>query len=294
MYIYDRGLSTLRPRRNEQLFIVRPSQRVDYSRYVTGSQRSNDAGNRSGGGLGGVSGVRFGRVEQQGAVIHSGTLGDGKVEVRSGERLEIEETRKGTPIGRTIVPGFIALEYKSDHAAVSKWLQFAWFELTASIPGVTNRAIFPGSLPPVGGRQRPLTIAPNQPQWIVDSESGTDPYYESVGLVHRSPQSTTIFDRPGTLIEKTIKTVFTQAKAKSGVEAVSVTFAAHFDSYLIQNNVPVYHVPWAATITFTRRELNLQKSPGYSIEGTAGPVSALPENLRTILHSGFPSYRGIQ
>jgi hypothetical protein len=244
MYIYDGQLSTLHRLRNEQPVILRPSQRYDYSTCITGSQRSSDAGSRSGRGLGGVSGVRFGRVEQQGEVIHSGTLRGGEVEVRSDERLEIEETRKGTPIGRTTVPGFVAIEYKGEQASVSKWLQFAWFELTASIPGVTHRAVFPGSLPPVRGRQRPLTIAPNRPQWIVDSESGTDPYYESVGLVHRSPQSATIFDKPGTLIEKTTKMVFTQAKAKSGVEADSVMFAAHFDSYLIQNNVPVYHVPW--------------------------------------------------
>jgi hypothetical protein len=96
------------------------------------------------------------------------------------------------------------------------------------------------------------------------------------------------------LIERTVPTVFEQAKAKYGVEAESVTYAAHSDTYLIQNNVPVYRVPWAATITFTRRELNVQKPPAYTIEGTAGPITTLPENLRTILHSGFPSYKGIQ
>ncbi len=294
MYIYDRP-SPARPLRQEEPVILRPTQRYDYSNCVAGSQRYSDAGSRSGRGLGGVSGVRFGGVEQQGAVIHSGTLVGGAVKVRSGEILRIEETQNGTPTGRTQpVPGFLALEYKGGQAAVTKWLQFAWFELTARIPGVTDRAVFPGSLPPVGGRQRLLTTAPTQPQWIVDSESSTDPYYESAGLAHRSPQGITIFDRPGLLIERTVPTVFEQAKAKSGVEADSVTFAAHLDTYLIQNNIPVYHVPWAATIKFTRRDLNLQIPPGYTIEGKAGPVTALPENLRAILHAGFPSYTGIR
>ena len=104
-------------------------------------------------------------------------------------------------------------------SAMTKWLQFAWFELTAKIPGVTSRAVFPGSLSPEGGRQRLLTMDPTQPQWIVDSASCTDPFYEAAGFANLSPQSTTIFDRPGMLIERTVKTVFEQAKAKSGVEA---------------------------------------------------------------------------
>jgi hypothetical protein len=221
-------------------------------------------------------------------------VGTDKVEVRSGERLEIEEMRKGTPIGRAIVPGFLALEYKGDQAAVTKWLQFAWFELTGNIPGVTNRAVFPGNLPSIGGSLRQLTTDNKKPHWFVDSASTADPFYDSSGVAHRSRRSITIFDRPGMLIEKTVPTVFIQAKSKFGVDADSVTFAAHYDSYLVQNNVPAYHVPWAATIMFRHAERTQQKPPVYTIKGPAGPVTTLPDYLRIMLHSAYPSYTNIR
>ena len=293
MYIYDHPSTGSRRPHNEKPGFLRVSQ----SHYASNSLLPSQYGDiESGSGLGADdgSGVRFARVEQQGQVIHGGTLGRGKVEVRSGERLEIEEMRKGTPIGRAIVPGYLALEYKGDQAAVTKWLQFAWFELTANIRGVTDRAVFPGSLPSIGGNPRQFTTDISKPQWFIDSANSADPFYDSAGLAHRSRESITIFDRPGMLIERTVPTVFKQAKAKSKVQADSVTFAAHYDSYLIQNNVPAYHVPWVATITFSHRERTQQKPPVYAIEGTAGPVTTLPDYLRTVLHSVYPSYTSIR
>lgn len=282
MYIYDRQLGLSPPH--------------DYLNYVPGSKRYSDAGSRSGLGLGGVSGVRFARVEQQGAVIHSSTLGTGTVEIRSGEVLILEEMRNGKPTGKTkSLSGFLALEYKGNQAPVTKWLQFAWFELTANIPGVTNRAVFPGSLPSIGGSPRQFTTNINTPQWFVDSASPTDPFYDSAGgLAIGSTQSITIFDRPGMLIEKTVPTVFEQAKAKSGVKADSVAFAAHFDTYLIQNNVLVYRVPWVAKIVFTRSDQHKQIPPVYAIEGTPEPTTTLHPNLAPILHTGYPRYTNIQ
>ena len=105
--------------------------------------------------------------------------------------------------------------------------------------------------------------------------------------------SITIFDRPGMLIEKTVPTVFRQAKVKSGVQADSVTFAAHYDSYIMQNNLPAYHVPWVARITFTYSERTQQKPPIYAVEGTAGPVTTLSDYLRGILHSAYSGYASI-
>jgi hypothetical protein len=280
MYVYDQ----------KSPLIQRTSQAYDYSNCVLGPQRYSRRG------LGGVPGVRYGNVERPGGVVHKGNLADGTVRVRSNEVLLLEETSDGTRTGKTtVVPGFLALEYKGSQADMTKWLQFAWFEMTAKIPRVTDRAPFPGSLPSIGGSPRPLTTDTANPQWIVDSSSTSDPFYESSGgFANRSPRVITIFDRPGMLIERIVPTVFQQAKAKFGVEAESVTFAAHFDTYLIQNNVPVYHVSFVATITFNQAEQNLQKPPVYALEGTAGPIVMLPAHLRTILHSGYPSYTAIK
>ena len=50
-YIYDRPLTALHFLRNERPVILRPSQHYYYSNCVAGSQRSSDAGSRSGLGL---------------------------------------------------------------------------------------------------------------------------------------------------------------------------------------------------------------------------------------------------
>jgi len=280
MYIYDR-----------------PSQNHYYSNCVPSSQRASSIWSLRELGSVGASGVRFARVEQQGKLIHRGTLDEGQIKVRSGERLEIEELENDTPVDRAIVPGFIALEYKGNEVKVAgtKWLQFAWFELTANMPGVTKPAVFPGTLPSIiGGSPRPFTTDITKPQWFVDSASANDPFYDSAGFVHRSRKSITIFDRPGMLIEKTVPRVFEQVEKNFSVKADSVTFAAHYQSYLMQNNLPVYHVPWVATIIFSYLERTLQKPPAYVIDGTPGSVTALLEHLRTILHLSYPGYVSIR
>lgn len=294
MYLYDRPLSTMPFSHDEDPVLQLPPS-YHSTNCISDLHWHNAIGSMGGLASGNFSGVRFARVQQQGKVIHSGTLDGGWVKVRSGERLEIEEMQKGVPISRIILPGFLAIEYKGDQAAITNWLQFGWFELTANIPGVANRAVFPGSLPSViGGSPRPFTTDITNPQWFVDSASANDPFYDSASFAHRSRKSITIFDRPGMLIEKTVPTVFEQAKAKSGVDAESVIFAAHFDSYLVQKNVPIYHVPCVATIKFSYSERHQQKPPEYAVEGSVGSVTMLPEHLRTILHSDYPGHASLR
>jgi hypothetical protein len=125
---------------------------------VLGSQGYRDAG--SGQGLGGVSGVRFGRVDRAGTSIHRVALAGGTVEARSNEVLVIEETKNGTPTGKSVtLPGFLALEYQGPQAGVSKWLQFAWYRLQSRYLGLRIRWFFPGHClqsAPVDGRSQQM------------------------------------------------------------------------------------------------------------------------------------------
>src|SRR5262249_9507383 len=154
----------------------------DHAHCVLGPQRYSDAASRGLHGLSGLSGVRLGGVASLGTPIHRVAIATGTVEVRSNEVLIIEETKNGTATGRsTNLPGFLALDYQGTQAGVSKWLQFIWSQIIIKVPGVANPVIFPGSLPAIGGSQRPLTKDATNPQWVVDAASTTDPFYESAG-----------------------------------------------------------------------------------------------------------------
>lgn len=229
-------------------------------------------------------------VTTPGTAVHDGLVGGpgpgevgvpiGSVQVRTGETIELAP-------GST-VPNVIALEYSGSLTADSRWLQFVWFELTAATPGGTARVA--GSVPTTSGT-KPFTTTPATPSWSVDSGT-SNPFYEAGGAAIRTASATTMFDAPGGgSVAPLAAAVFA-----SGVGATSATFTAHFDTYLIQRNRAAYRVQYSAATTLTpgaRGASPVASAIGYSL-GASGPVAALPANLRTILHTGFPTFTGVR
>jgi hypothetical protein len=231
------------------------------------------------------------RIVTRGAAQHTGLVGAvppgaagppvGAVEVRTGEEIEL------APGSR--IPNVIAIEYSGALLADSRWLQFVWFELTAATPQGTARVS--GNVPTSSG-VLPFTTNPAAPTWAVDSGSN-NPFYESGGANLRNASSTTMFDAPGGGSAAPLA----QAVFGAGVGATSATFTAHFETYLIQNNHAVYKVPYSASTTFTPPPSTggtiAAGAIGYTV-GAAGPATALPANLRTILHANYAAFRNIQ
>ncbi|MEK6749785.1 MAG: DUF4157 domain-containing protein [Pseudomonadota bacterium] len=232
-------------------------------------------------------------IVTRGTVAHSGSVGAppagaqgppvGAVEVRTGEEITL------TP-GNNI-PNVIALEYTGALSGDSRWLQFVWFELTAVTPQGT--ASVSGSVPTSSG-VLPFTTNSASPNWAVDAgTSANNPFYEASAAMLRNSSSTTMFDAPG---GGTVAPL-AQAVLGAGVGATSVTFTAHFSAYLIQNNQAVYVVPYNASTTFTPPAVAggalTVGAISYAV-GNAAPATALPANLRTVLHNSFPIFRNIQ
>lgn len=228
------------------------------------------------------------KVTKKGTAVHTGEVGApaagmsgpaiGSVEVRTGDELEMPDKSK--------IANLISIEYAGAFPADSKWLQFVWFELTAATPKGTARVA--GSVPTTSGT-KPFTTTPASPTWSVDSGSTTDPFYETAGVAIRSASGTTIFDRPG----GASATSLADAVFKSGVGATSVTFAAHFDTYLIQKGAAAYHVDWAGTTTFTPGKgggATTASLVGYAV-GAGGAVSAVPANLKKVLDTSYPAFK---
>lgn len=230
-------------------------------------------------------------IVTRGTVTHTGAVGTpppghqgppvGAVEVRTGEEIEL------TPGSR--LPNVISIEYTGAILEDSRWLQFVWFEMTASTPAGT--AYLSGSVPTSSGLL-PFTTNPASPNWAVDS-GANNPFYESDAASLRNNSSTTIFDAAGGASWSPIP----QAVFSAGLGATSVTFTAHFETYLIQNNQAVYKVPYSASTTYTP-PTTAGGSVGVGAIGytvvAAGPATALPRNLRTILHNNYPVFRNIQ
>lgn len=217
------------------------------------------------------------RISTRGTEVHRGDVGAapviGQVSVRTGEEVEFSPTSR--------IPNLIALEYSGALAADSRWLQFVWFELTATTPSGLARVS--GSVPTTSGT-KPFTTTPATPSWTVDSGSTTDPFYEATGVNIRTSSSTTLFDAPGgRSVASLASSVFSSVPA-----ATSVRFTAHFQTYLIQGGAAAYVVGYSASTAFTPGASGARASAiGYTVSGS-GPVTGLPSNLLTIFIGSYP------
>jgi hypothetical protein len=199
----------------------------------------------------------------------------GAVEVRTGAVVTVSKGH--------VESNLLSLEYRGMGAGATHWLQFVWFEMHAVTPkGV---GVLSGSIPTTSG-SLPFTTNTASPSWAVDSDPGK-PFYESGALAIRNSASLTMFDRPG----GTPTAPLGDGVFKAGIGATSVTFTAHFDTYLFRNNIPTYHVPWAASTTFTKPKGKLTTKPVTYTLGTPGNVTALPANLAAVLKAHSPAFK---
>lgn len=229
------------------------------------------------------------KSKTKGKVEHTGEVGRlpgevgvpyGQVEVRTGEEIELK--------GGGRIPNMIALQYSGLLSADMKWLQFVWFELTAPTP--KGLARITGSVPTSTGT-KPFTTDPTNPNWSVDSDLTTDPFYEGGGGANlRTKSSTTVFDDPG----GGSVTPLADAVFNAGVGATSVTFTAHFETYLIRSDSAVYVVGWQGSTTFTRvKGTTTPGAIGYTV-GTSGPVAGMPADRQKLTAASYPKLKTIK
>jgi len=69
---------------------------------------------------------------------------------------------------------------------------------------------------------------------------------------------------------------------------------AHFDTYLFKDRKPIYHVPWAASTTYTKPSGTLQWTGIAFTLGSQGAVTSLPAKLRTVLVDAYPHLSDIK
>jgi len=223
-----------------------------------------------------------GKVEHAGEVGHlPGQIGVGygTVEVRTGEEIEFKAGAK--------FPNVIALEYSGLLSGDMKWLQFVWFEMWANTP---KGSVYSSATVPTTSGTKPFTNNPKSPNWSVDSASTSDPFYEAGFANLRTRSATTVFDAPGGgSFAPSADALF-----KAVPTATSVTFTAHFETFLIRTDGAVYVVGWQASTAFTQvKGTTTAAAIGYTV-GTSGPVSGLPADRQKLLATSYPKFKTIK
>jgi hypothetical protein len=204
-----------------------------------------------------------------GKETHSATVGSGKVTARENDEDPSDKSNDN-----------FSLDYSGKDADKAHWLQFVNFMMYAD-DSVAGRVYYTGDIQTTSGK-KPFSTD-KVTNWSVDSNSGSDPYYEATGSNQRDPgKSTKMFDEPG---GPSINGFAAQHASTKAPKATTVTFIASFDTYLVQDGKSTYHVTWTATTVY-----DVAKKTSAAIAyhtGAGGAVTALPKDLKKILDTSY-------
>src|SRR5262249_16943655 len=116
-----------------------------------------------------------------------------------------------------------------------------------------------------------------------DTASATDPFYEAAGVNNRSADATTIYDLPGSAVDKV-----SQVFAAGATRAVS---RAHFTTYLIQDDKVTFKVQ----INIEWKFAAAPRAAGVQSEtpGPSAPANALDPTIRTRFVAQWPAFNFI-
>lgn len=142
----------------------------------------------------------------------------------------------------------VSLGYTGTRSADCRWLQFVWDEVI-----VYKRPAGGGEPVPERKSARIRTTSgsydtttdTSNPNYNVDSGSGSNPYYEGRGSNIRTDNSTTIYDRPGSAINAVARA------DKSDASVTKIENVIHFETFLVCNNKICAKVSWSMTYTWT-------------------------------------------
>jgi len=223
-------------------------------------------------------------VGRLGRMLHQGFIGPadnptGVVTVRSGfndPNVAVPGPRDNNTIG---------INYTGNNVANSRWLQFAFRQMSAIDPTTGRRIYRPGNVATTGGLARPYSDGTTF-RWTVDTVPATGSmYYEAGAGNERDAAHTEIFDQPAGWNGEADAFAGTFATRPNNVRMIN-----GFDTFLVvNNNSVVYHVRWNVYFNF-----NTSVTPTTDVAGTyealtAGAVSRLPTDRKAALDAAFPT-----
>lgn len=170
----------------------------------------------------------------------------GKIDVREGVTYAEEGTQ---------YQNGISLGYSGKKSGKCHWIQFVWREILVTKTGESPKAKS-GTVDTTGGSLE-LTTDPASPNYIVDSDSASDPSFESGFSMIRDRRSITIFDSPasGVLVTK---------DDQIDPKTEKIEAKTHLEAFLACKGKICAKVTWTSTYTWTRGEG--EKGPVFTID----------------------------
>lgn len=205
--------------------------------------------------------------KEEGEIGHQANVGAGTITARMNDYYSGYESNDN-----------YSLEYAGADANHAQWIQFANLKFYGTGNG---KRIFRTGVAPTTARHSRYSTS-KETHWYVDSTETTDPYYSTGGTSEVVPGRHKIFDAPG---GKSMKYFAKELVAKHR-QITRVTCAYEFDSYLMMQGRPVYHVVWTATTHYDPVKKSVTEI-NYETR-SAGQVGDLPDQLKVVLLASYP------
>ena len=223
-------------------------------------------------------------VKDAGKLESTTKVGDGTVEVHTGQELE----REGAPDG----DNNFALTYKGKDADDARWLQFIWREIIgvddkgASTPVRETITTTGGTYDLTDNGTFDKFGKPVKNNYNTDCPDKSDPFYETVGESDRTADSTKMIDLPGALTGQ-VKGAF-----KNG--AKQVASRAHFATFLIKGRKVTFQTAIDIAWRFAKKEDADAPSKGVHTVSGSAEASALPAPIAERFHDQYPGFKDIK
>jgi hypothetical protein len=223
-------------------------------------------------------------VKNAGKLESTTKVGDGSVEVHTGQKLEREGADDGD--------NNFALTYKGKDADDAKWLQFIWREVV----GVDDK----GTSTPVketittSGGTYDLTDngtydkfgKPAKNNYNTDCPDKANPFYETFGEADRTADSTKMIDLPGAAVS--------QVKGSFKGGAKKVASRAHFTTFLIKGRKVAFQTAIDIAWDFQKKEdADAPPKGAHTVSGSS-EATALPATIAERLHDQYPAFKDIK
>jgi hypothetical protein len=217
-------------------------------------------------------------------VVETTKVGDGSVDVHTGQALEREGADDGD--------NNFALTYTGKDAADAKWLQFIWREII----GVDDKGVstpVKETITTTGGTYdltangtyaKPGTPAKNN--YNTDCPDKASPFYETVGEADRTADSTKMIDLPGSLTS--------QVKGAFKAGASKVASRAHFSTFLVKGKQVAYKTSIDILWGFNKKEdADAPPKGAHTVSGSS-TANALPATIAERFHDQYPGFKDIK
>lgn len=224
------------------------------------------------------------KVTKPGTLESTTKVGEGSVEVHTGQALEREGANDGD--------NNFALTYQGKDADQVRFLQFIWREIV----GIDDKGVsapVKGSITTSGGTYdltdngtyaKPGT--PSKKNYNTDSPNAAEPFYEGFGEADRTADAAKMIDLPGAATGQ-VKGAFRNGAQK-------VASRAHFNTFLIKDRKVTFKTAIDIAWDFPDAASADAPKPGHHTVSGSSAADALPATIAERFHEQYPAFKDIK